>query len=226
MCFSASASYASAAVLIPVGLYTVRTTIQTDRRYLGLAIFPLCFGIQQAVEGGLWQAMGRSDPEQTHMFALAFLFFAYLLWPLLVPLSARLVETDPARRKMFFGLSVLGCALGLSLFVPLLFHADWVSVRIVGHSIDYNSTLIWDSLAQNPYLRGVYVGVVCIPLLASSVRSVRIFGLLITISVIIGFLFAQYAFTSIWCYMAAMLSFYILFVIRQITPERARNVIA
>ena len=66
MCFSAAASFATAAVLIPLGGYTLKTAWQKDQRYLGWASFPLFFGIQQALEGGVWLALGREDPSQVH----------------------------------------------------------------------------------------------------------------------------------------------------------------
>ena len=51
MCFSAPVSFAAAALLIPAGVYTLRIAWQSDRRLLGLAAFPLFFGIQQLIEG-------------------------------------------------------------------------------------------------------------------------------------------------------------------------------
>ena len=214
MCFSAAASFATAAVLIPLGGYTLKTAWQKDQRYLGWALFPLFFGIQQALEGGVWLALGREDPSQVHSFALGFLFFAYFVWPFLIPFSAFLVEDRSGRRLVFLALSIVGFLIGLSLFFPLLVDADRLPITIERHSIAYNSRLIWDAIAPTSVLRVVYAGIVCVPLLLSSVKSVRIFGVLIALSVIAGFLFALHAFTSVWCFMAAIISAFILFVVR------------
>lgn len=219
MCFSASASFTTAVVLTPVGIYTVKTALQNDRRFLGFALFPLLFGVQQAFEGGLWMAIGNGNAQQSHTLALGFLFFAYLVWPFLVPFSTSMVEPRSNRRTMFLGLTVFGGALGLSLYLPLLVNPDWVPLTLERHSIDYNSHLIWDGILPQAVLRVVYAGIVCIPLLLSSKRSIRTLGVLITLSVIIGFLFAQYAFTSVWCFMAAIISAYILIVMRQVAAR-------
>ncbi|WP_433989425.1 hypothetical protein SuNHUV7_40370 (plasmid) [Pseudoseohaeicola sp. NH-UV-7] len=216
MCFSASASFVTAAALVPVGIHTLTVGLKTDRRFLGFAVFPIVFAVQQVLEGGLWMAINRADGSQAHVLALGFLFFAYFLWPFIVPLAAFLVERQRKRKMFFLFVTVVGCLLGLSLFVPLLFHPDWLPIRIVKHSIDYNSTLIWDDIVPHSVLRVVYAGVVCIPLLTSSAKPIRIFGVLITLSVIVGFLFANYAFTSVWCFMAAIVSGYMLFVMRQV----------
>ncbi len=216
MCFSAAASFTTAAVLMPAAAYTIRTAMRTDRRYLGFAIFPLFFGIQQALEGGLWMEIGQVNPSRSHFFALGFLFFAYFVWPFLVPFAAFLIEPRRDRRVVFLVLSLFGFLLGLSLFVPLIFNPDWVPLRIVRHSIDYNSRLIWEGIVPYDVIRGVYASLVCVPLLFSSVKHFQIFGVMITLSVIAGFVFAQYAFTSVWCFMAAIVSSYLLFAMRSV----------
>ena len=216
MCFSATASFTAAAVLLPVAAYTIGTALKTDRRYLGFAIFPLFFGIQQVLEGGLWMEIGQADPAQSHLYALGFLLFAYFVWPFLVPFAAFLIEPRRNRRVVFLALSVFGLLLGLSLFAPLLFNPDWVPLRIVKHSIDYNSRLIWEGVVPYSVIRVVYACIVCLPLLFSSAKHIRIFGVIITLSVIAGFAFAHYAFTSVWCFMAALVSSYLLFAMRSV----------
>jgi hypothetical protein len=219
MCFSATASFATAAVLLPVATYTIRTALKTDRRYLGFAIFPLFFGIQQVLEGGLWIKIAQSDPVQSHFYALGFLFFAYLVWPFLVPFATFLVEPSRKRRMVFLALSALGLTLGLSLFMPLVFNPDWVPLRIVNYSIDYNSRLIWEGIVPYSIIRVVYASIVCQPLLFSSEKHIKIFGVIITLSVIAGFAFAHYAFTSVWCFMAAIVSIYLLFLMRAVAAR-------
>jgi hypothetical protein len=60
MCFSATASFALSAFLLPIGAYCVKKTVEADKRYLILAAVPVGFGIQQAFEGGLWLAIEGS----------------------------------------------------------------------------------------------------------------------------------------------------------------------
>ena len=58
MCFSASASFTAAAFLIPTGGYCVYSAIELKRfHYLALALIPIFFGVQQAIEGGVWLSM-------------------------------------------------------------------------------------------------------------------------------------------------------------------------
>lgn len=217
MCFSATASFTTAAVLMPVAAYTIGTALKMDRRYLGFATFPLFFGIQQLLEGGLWLKIAQADAAQSHVYALGFLFFAYFVWPFLVPFAAFLIEPRKNQRVVFLVLSISGFLLGLSLFAPLLFNPDWVPLRIVKHSIDYNSRLIWEGVVPYTVIRVIYACIVCLPLLMSSEKEIRIFGVIITLSFIAGFAFAHYAFTSVWCLMAAIVSAYLVFALRRIS---------
>lgn len=223
MCFSAEASFAASAVLIPAGVYTLRTAWRSDRAFLGFASFPLLFGLQQALEGVLWRAIDRGQPDDTYLPAIGFLFFAYLVWPVLVPLSAWLIESKKQPSALFMGCTTLGLLLGVSLFVPLVLAPGTVDVKLARHSILYDPQLIWDGILSRTFVRVVYAAIICAPLVMSSNAHIRIFGILITVSVIGGFLFAAYAFTSIWCFVAAIISIYIVIVIRHVAFGKMAN---
>ena len=96
MCFSATASFTAAAVLSTTGVVTLKKAKSTSE--LPLASIPLLFGIQQAIEGIVWISFGSTLLNT--IAAYGFLFFAYVLWPILVPIATLLVETHPLRRRI------------------------------------------------------------------------------------------------------------------------------
>lgn len=214
MCFNAAASFAASAVLIPAGIHTLRVARATDASWLPLAAFPFLFGMQQALEGVLWLALGDPlgrlvgvpPPGTSPLMALGFLGFAYVLWPTLVPLAARSVEPGPRRRALFGLLATAGAAGGLFIYVPLLFNPDWLGVGILGGSILYEPKIVLASALSAPLGRGLYALVVLVPLLASSEPLVRRFGVLIFLSVVLSAVAYGYAFVSVWCFFAALLS--------------------
>ena len=216
MCFSANASFAASAVLVPAGLYTLARSFRVDKRYLVLAAYPLLFGIQQAAEGFEWLAIAAGEFPNIQAAALAFLFFAYFLWPLVVPLSAFFVEENRSRRMFFLLLSIIGGLYGASLYFPLLLNEGWLAVQVVKGSILYEPVLVYDDFIPRTGLRIIYAAIIGLALLFSSVERVRIFGVIILLSVIVGFLFFAYAFTSIWCFLAAVLSIYVLYIVQRI----------
>lgn len=214
MCFSASASFATSALLLPIGAYTLVRAWTGDRRYLMLASMPLLFAIQQAFEGGLWLVLGESTAFGMRPMTLGFLAFAYLLWPFYVPLAASRVESGRLRHQVFSGFTLLGLVFGASLYLPLLIWPDWLSVTVVKHSILYQPVLIYDGIVPRDGVRALYAIVVAIPLLFSSLPALRRFGAAITVSVVLSALLFEYAFVSIWCFFAALLSVYLVMVVR------------
>ena len=82
MCFSPEASFASAAVLVPFGTYTLRLAARTAPRLWPLALVPCVFGLQQACEGVVWLGLESGDDRLTRPAARAYLFFA-LAFPVL-----------------------------------------------------------------------------------------------------------------------------------------------
>jgi hypothetical protein len=214
MCFNATSSFIAAAALVPAGLYLLHASHRGESRYRLLATFPLLFGIQQALEGVLWlEVIPHPDGTIGGIAlgsALGFLFFAYLLWPGFVPLAAWRVEPSGFRRRLFALAAVLGALLGGSLFLPLVIHPDWLQVFIVRGSILYHPQLIYDPYMDREVVRAIYALIVAVPLIVSSDRIVRDFGLLILTSVIVSALAFGYAFVSIWCFFAALLSAYLV----------------
>lgn len=216
MCFSATASFITAAALIPVGIYSLNKAFQHEKNYLALAAFPLFFGIQQLFEGGLWLALEDPSGMPTHALSMGFLFFAYFFWPFWVPVAALLIEKNQARHTIFLILSVIGFAFGASLYVPLFIYPEWMSVSLDQNSIVYEPALIYDGIIPRAAIKIFYAAIVAISLLFSSVKTVRIFGIMIFTSVVGTAFFFAYAFVSIWCFFAAILSAYIVYIIHQV----------
>lgn len=223
MCFSATASFVAGAVLIPLGGVALAQAWKTDRRYLALAAFPALFGVQQIFEGFLWRSLDDPALAASHAAAMAFLLFAYLLWLVLTPLAVFLVEERTWLRRVFLGLTIFGAAYGLSLFAPLVINPDWLTLELARGSILYDTRLIYDGAVSKTVLRVTYAGVICLPMLVSTAPGVRFFGVLVTFSVLLAFLFANYAFTSIWCYLAAAVSAYVVFLMFRLQVPSGRQ---
>ena len=61
MYFSAEASFATSALLLPAGIYCGRRAATGPSDYLPLAAIPAVFGVQQFFEGLVWVGIGRGD---------------------------------------------------------------------------------------------------------------------------------------------------------------------
>jgi hypothetical protein len=218
VCFSATASFVAGGVLLPAGGVALLRAFAVDRRYLLLAAFPVIFGIQQIGEGFVW--LGLDAGATPRNMALFYLFFAYLLWLVVTPLAAFVVEDKPRRRRFFFAIAGFGAVFGLSLYGPLLLFPDWLTIGTARGSIVYDTRLIHDVAVPKDVLRAIYVAVICLPLLASTADGVRGFGILVTLSVAVAFLIATHAFTSVWCYFAAVVSAWVVWMIHRLPHGR------
>lgn len=211
MCFSASASFAASAALIPTGIYGL-SLARTRPAYWPLALVPLAFGLQQGFEGIVWLGMNTNDFTMIRVGALLFLFFSHGFWLVWLPFLALHLETHPRIQVIDRGLMGLGVLYGAFLYLPLLWHPDWVSVTLIQHSIEYQAHFIGESIPV-VFSRLLYLLILLIPLAISSERDIKIWGGLIALLACISFLVFNYAFVSIWCFLAALLSLYVVLVI-------------
>ena len=225
MCFSAEASLTAAAVLIPAGVYTVTAAWRKDRAYLPLAVIPLLFGAQQCFEVAVWWGLTHDRPEWVRVGAVGFLFFAIALWPGWVPFAAGRLETG-VRRWLFDGLAVVGLAVGLVAYLPAVVRfGEWLEVTRVEHSIRYDFTrLPGAGTAAGVAWQAAYMAVVCCPLLLSRHRPVQAFGLVAVAAAaaVVTYLQFRYAFVSVWCFLAALLSLSLGYTLHRLPPARGR----
>lgn len=223
MCFSATSSFVIAAALVPAGIATMRAARLIDDRWLALAGFPLFFGVQQAIEGAVWLGVNSHDEVLVAWASRAFLFFSHFFWLAFPPLATYAVEPDAGRRKIMAALGITGAIGGLSVFLPALVNPDWLTVAVVNGNLEYMTTLVYDGIVGRSLLRYAYAFVVIVSLMASSIRSVQVFGLLIFASLSFTTTVFPHAIISVWCYLAAVLSVYMVWMINY---ERKKHGVA
>lgn len=215
MCISAAVSYGSAAVLATTGLYALHRARGQAPRYLAWALVPLFFAIQQAFEGRVWQLVEAGEARAAVPLALGFLFFSHFLWLWWIPLASYRVEPASLRRRLFLALGLFGLLAGGLVYFTLLFHPEWLAVLVRGQSIKYDVTSPYRgsiSLGIRPSV--LYALIVLVPLLFSSLRHLRIFGVMVAGSMLLASELYGHAYVSVWCFFAAVLSLYVLVMIR------------
>lgn len=226
MCFSAEASFILGGALVPAGAYAIAKTRQAGPEWLPFAIYPLAFGIQQVFEGIVWLAFENGDAATLAWSSRGFLFFSHFFWLAWVPISVWRLEPDPKRKRMASILAVFGFLFGLSLFLPSFLIGEWLRVEVVNRSLDYKTTLVYQDPISRTVLRVIYAIIILSALFISSNRRIRIFALMIAVSVGATYLFFAYAFISVWCFFAAGLSAYLAWVVQQeaqaVSPSAAR----
>jgi len=217
MCFSASVSYSAAAVLVSTGLYAVQQAKRLHPPYLMWALVPIFFGLQQAFEGRVWQELDAGNASAAVPFALGFHFFSHFLWLWWLPLSSYLVEPGKIRKRVFGGCAIFGAFAGALVYSVMLFHPEWMSVAVREHSITYDFSFPYRSSIHLPITpAALYALTILVPLLFSSHRLIRIFGGLAILSSVLASAAYGYAYVSVWCFFAAVLSLYLVYMIRHL----------
>ncbi|MDH3239913.1 MAG: hypothetical protein OEO83_04525 [Alphaproteobacteria bacterium] len=212
MCLSATVSYSAAAVLLPTGAVSIHRAFKKGRRYLALAFLPLFFGLQQLFEGLTWTASGLGNYAAVQMYSMAYMLFAWLVWPIWIPYST--FPLEPCRRRhLYLVFAILGGMLGALQYFPYFAHENWLVVRLLDNAISYEGTVLFDLIMRREITSSIYLIVILVPLLTSSLNSLKIFGLLVSFVVAITYLFFTAAYISAFCFGAAVMSFYLVYVI-------------
>ena len=225
MCYSANVSFAVAAALVPAGAHAIALARRSAPHWTLLATFPLGFAIQQAAEGLVWTWLDAGQMESAMAAARAYLFFSHFFWLFYVPLAAMAAEPEQGRRRLLGAIAAIGAAYGLLLFLPPLTDDASLSLSVVGHSIHYRTALPLGALEggfpgdftlagdTGHVLAILYALIILAALFISSHRRLHVFGGMVMVSLVIAGTVFTHAFASIWCFFAAILSFYIVVVL-------------
>lgn len=223
MCFSTTVSYSAAVVLVTTGLYAIQQARRLHAPYMVWALVPVLFGLQQAFEGRVWQQLDAGNAIAAVPFALGFHFFSHFLWLWWLPLGCYLVEpgkSSKLRKRIIGGCAAFGAFAGTLVYTVMLTHPEWMEVSVREHSILYSFSVPWRSSIHLPITpAALYALTILVPLLLSSHRLIRIFGVLVALSMVLASAAYGYAYVSVWCFFAAALSLYIVFMIRHLAAE-------
>ncbi len=227
MCFSATASFAAAAMLVPAGLYCLKKSNDIDQRYWVLAMLPLLFGLQQLLEGGVWVALTAGDAAAARGFTFGFLFFSHFVWLGWIPYSSYLTEARAGRKRLFLATAWAGVLMGTYMYVPLFFMPAWVDVSIVRQAIDYDLVFALDRYLSQPLQTVFYGLIILLPLLLSSDLYHRVLGGMVLVAALVTLTLFDWVFISVWCYFAAIISLYIFFMVtRRVQVARLPDVVS
>jgi hypothetical protein len=209
MCFSATASFTASAVIAGAGVISLKRSENGSQRFLSLV--PILFSMQQVVEGFVW--LSFTNPQialYRHMLTVLFLVFAWVVWPVVIPLALAGIEKHKGRKRILYIISFIGALLTI-IYMVLLYYG-FPEPKIDTFHIDYY-------LAENPdffprqNFSWVYLITTVLPFFISSNRRVWLLGLVNLTGLVIAFVFYRHALPSTWCFFAAISSMVIIYVI-------------
>ncbi|MHB1102871.1 MAG: DUF6629 family protein [Devosia sp.] len=212
MCFSATASFVTAAVTGAIGVVTLSRVAAP--RQLPLAAMPIIFAVQQFLEGSLWLTLvTQAGNPFASSSTFLFLILAQVWWPVFVPIAALLIEKDRNRRSLMLPSIVVGAAVATYLLWGILTR-DHRAEILDGH-------IVYMTEEPQPLLIGLaYLAAAALPLILSSQRAVATLGAVVLVGGTTAYFFYWQAFVSVWCFFAAAASGLILFHFERQRTER------
>jgi hypothetical protein len=198
MCFSAGASFTASAFLAACGVGALLLAKGPAQR--PIAAVPLLFALQQGIEGLVWLSFEWGSPAATSALGQAYTFFSHVFWPAYIPFATWRAEPAGPRRTLLGGATVAGLMVGTLLAWSIA--VDPITPVAVGGHIAYESRQL-----VGPAVMLLYLGVTTGALATSSRGFIRAFG--VTSLFAFGAAYLAYArwFVSVWCFLAAWLSF-------------------
>jgi hypothetical protein len=212
MCFSATANFTGSAVLGAIGIATMAEV--KHRRELLFASLPCLFALHQFTEGFVWLGLnGKISQTALHGVAAAYVLYAQGLLPFLLPLSVFLIEPTRHRRRGMLWFVILGGLLALYLTWGLIAYPLTISMQ--SHSILYVN-----KITNTTPVAILYVAATCGSLFFSGFRRLVQLAYANLVGLVVVALVKHYAFTSVWCAYAAVVSVIIYFFFRKTRQHR------
>jgi hypothetical protein len=214
MCFSATASFVTAGLTGAVGMVAM-SRANEPRDYL-LAGMPILFAFQQSVEGLLWlNLMAEPDGSNSSALTTLFLLFAEVLWPIYVPAAVFCVEPNFWRRRAMGACVTIGVGVAAWLL--------WCIVTRSHGAVILNDHVVYvTERRQSDFVAGIYFAAICLTPLLCSRRLIAALGVIILVGSAVAYVLYWDAFTSVWCFFAALSSGMILFHFDQARRARVR----
>lgn len=205
MCFSAGASFAAGAALLAPGYYSIKRTM--SRGMLLFASTPILFCFHQTAEGFIWLSLTNPDFASWYKPALyGYSFISQPVWPIWVPLTMWLMETDKRRKKILYYFLLLGAAASLYMLYCLIFYN--ISAVIENGHIRY-----YRDFPNLDIMRPINFVTIAVTPFLSTLRYTKLLAFAMMASLIVAYFFYRNYLISVWCFFAAILSLLIILVV-------------
>ena len=241
MCFSAQASFTAGALLSMAGLFSVAQVLlrtpksmnpQQRASLTAFAAVPLIFGLHQVSEGFVWL-------DTTNLLAIRiFAYTAWTFWPLYISLSTAVLEFyrptslpvesvkwcawprkyfSPETRKRQLCVNVVLAVVCYLIFTYCLWAVEPLTVNTDYGRMEYKTCQKYVEAVpewNNKLGRFAYTYAVVASLFLSSVNYSMILATITGLSAAMSYYLWEAQFESTWCYFAALISSFIVFMVR------------
>ena len=211
MCLSPEVDLAAGIVISVIAVDAIRHN--RHNRTLPIALLPGIFALHSFASVFVWLSFQGSVSNAFGEAAANFyIFVAFVLLPIYVPIATLLVEPKGWRRNALMGFVVLGLIAGLVYLYYIL--KGQASVQECTAFLDFH-------VAGPSWLMSAFYGAAtCGAMLLSGYRPLFLWGVLNCIAIIILNDRLSHALPSLWCLWAACTSFFVSWFMRDLIKHR------
>lgn len=215
MCFSATVSFVAGATLSLVGLLSISYAKTLQQRMF--AAIPLSFGIQQIAEGIVWKGIEARSDMFVSYGAYTFLFFACLFWPVWIPLTMRTIESHEKRAMVLNICLLIGVGVGSYLMYQIINYGIFVRLADchIMYAIGTNQSYFVPML--------IYLIATVVPFFIVLNPQINLMGIAMALSYLLTYLFYLTTLVSVWCFFAAIISFFAVWIMISLAPTYKRK---
>jgi hypothetical protein len=211
MCLSPEVDLAAGLIISVVAVDAIRHN--RHNRTLPLALLPGIFALHSFASAFVWWSFQGAVPSSIGTAAANFyIFVAFILLPIYVPIVTLLVEPQGWRRHVLQGFSVIGIIAGL----------DYMYYVSQGNGTVQECTAYLDFHVSGPswVMSAFYGAATCGAMLFSGYRPLFIWGILNCVAIIVLNERLSHALPSLWCLWAACTSFFVSWFLRDLIKQR------
>jgi hypothetical protein len=206
MCFSTTASFASGAILTVIGVMTIKKV--ESKSQIAFASIPFVFALQQFAEGFVWIShLQTTNYIWQELSTYCFLFAALVIWPAWVPISMYQMEKLKREKKILGAFALLGLFFSVLSIIYLLLYTS--NSAVSGFHIRYNLNI---TFSMKVFFGLFYLIPTVLSNFVSSIKGVKMMGILILISYLISRFFYQ---DSVWCFFSALISIKVYSILKK-----------
>jgi len=211
MCLSPEVDLAAGIIVSVVAVDAIRHN--RHKRTLPLALLPGIFALHSFASMFVWWSFQGSVSDSIGNAAISFyVFVAFVLLPIYVPLATLLVEPHGWRRHVLQGFSAIGLIAGL-VYLYYIFQGQ-ASVQECTAFLDFHVS------GPSWVMSAFYGAATCGAMLFSGYRPLFIWGVLNCAAIVVLNDRLSHALPSLWCLWAACTSFFVSWFLRDLIKHR------
>lgn len=214
MCLSPQVDLVAGVAITVVAVDAIRHS--RSGRTVPLALLPAIFAVHTFTAAFVWWgAQGVVSPAVGEAAAWFFMFVAFALLPIYVPVSILLLEPHGWRRDALLLLAGAGAVAGIDFLIGL--------VEGQGRAVACDFYIDYQILGSATISGLLYVAATCGAMLLSGYRPLMYWGVLNVVVVLALSAAAKQGLPSLWCFWAAITSLFVAWLMRRLEREHTEG---